>query len=188
MTEHSTIHFDPNNRQLKCRGDLNLANLPSLQTMLAKISWPGSGEITIDGEAVTKMDSAGAWLILELQNSLEKTGLTIHLQHFSAESASLLDIVKKKLGEKTSLPAMTKPNFLATVGINTIAQLREFQTYLAFIGKLTFEALRIALKPAHWRWKSLAGALYSTGYQGLPIIALLSFLIGVVLTYQMGLQ
>src|SRR6185295_18782835 len=38
------------------------------------------------------------------------------------------------------------------------------------------------------RWPSLSSIIYTAGYQGLPIIALLSFLIGVVLAYQMGLQ
>ena len=36
-------------------------------------------------------------------------------------------------------------------------------------------------------WQALA-VIEDTGFRALPIIGLLSFLIGVVLTYQMGLQ
>src|SRR6476620_8635345 len=43
-------------------------------------------------------------------------------------------------------------------------------------------------KPLAWRWNALTSIVYQTGFQALPIIALLSFLIGVVITYQMGLQ
>ena len=67
---------------------------------------------------------------------------------------------------------------MAVIGFSTITQLKELQAYLSFVGQLTFEAIRLIFHPAHWRWNSLASVLYRTGYQALPIIALLSFLIG----------
>jgi len=77
---------------------------------------------------------------------------------------------------------------MANIGKNTIATLSELQSYLSFIGKLTFEMVRLLFTPNRWRFNALASVIYETGFQALPIIALLSFLIGVVITYQMGLQ
>ncbi|VVC75850.1 putative phospholipid ABC transporter permease protein MlaE [Aquicella siphonis] len=188
MKAQNAIQFDPDKRILTCRGDWNLANLAQLKSLLAAISWPARGQVSIDGTSIARMDSAGAWLLIDLKNTLSRQGLRIEWVHFPEQSRSLLAIIENQVREQTPLPASKKITFLTAVGKNTIEQLQEFQLYLAFIGGLTFETLRLILHPRHWRWNALASVIYRTGYQGLPIIALLSFLIGVVLTYQMGLQ
>jgi phospholipid/cholesterol/gamma-HCH transport system permease protein len=185
------IQYDAKAQQIICSGNWDLANITNLQFAMAALSLPApsslSAEITIDGQAA-KLDSAGAWLVLQLQNQIQKQGLKVERVNFSKEANKLIDMVKNKLGESIEAPSPEKPNLLARIGFNSIMQLREFQSYLAFVGQLTLEAFRLITQPLQWRWNALASAIYSTGYQALPIIALLSFLIGVVLTYQMGLQ
>jgi phospholipid/cholesterol/gamma-HCH transport system permease protein len=70
----------------------------------------------------------------------------------------------------------------------TLGQLDEFCDYLEFVGKIAIESLRITLNPFRIRWGAFFSSLDKTGYQALPIIGLLSFMIGVVLAYQMGVQ
>lgn len=188
MTARDAIHYDSKLRQLVCRGAWNLANLPQLQSSLANISFPDSGDISFNGEAISQIDSAGAWLLIQLKNQLQQKKVKVQLINFSEEAIRLIEIVDKKMAEEKNLPIVKKANPLAVLGYNSIIQLKELQAYLAFIGQLTYELIRLAFAPANWRWNSLSGVLYRTGFQALPIIALLSFLIGVVLTYQMGLQ
>lgn len=188
MTAKDAVSYDANTHQLIFKEDWHLANLPYLQKQLKKIHLPKSGEITINGKSIKKIDSAGAWLILQLQEELEHQGIRVQLSDFSKEAMELFSLIKGKLEKKAKFHPVKKPNFLAKVGMNTITQLSQLQEYLGFIGKLTFEALRLGFNPKHWRWNALTGVIYQTGLQALPIIALLSFLIGVVLTYQMGLQ
>jgi phospholipid/cholesterol/gamma-HCH transport system permease protein len=83
---------------------------------------------------------------------------------------------------------MAIPPWLQQLGRQAVAQCRGFMTYLAFIGELTGEALRIARRAGKWRVHAIAAIVYRSGYQALPIIALLSFMIGVVIAYQLGLQ
>jgi len=188
MTAQSAIQYDSNTKQLVLRGNWEIGNLSHLQSMLASISLPEKGDISFNGESISKMDSAGAWLILQLQNKLAQKGIQVKEIHFSEQASKLIAIVNEKLEEKTESLEIKKPNMFAIVGYNSITQLNELLSFLAFIGKLTSEAMRLILYPSHWRWGSLSSVIYRTGFQGLPIIALLSFLIGVVLTYQMGLQ
>lgn len=61
-------------------------------------------------------------------------------------------------------------------------------SYLEFIGELTFTLFRVLLKPKYIPIKNILSVIESAGVYALPIIALLSFLIGITLTYQMGLQ
>jgi len=59
---------------------------------------------------------------------------------------------------------------------------------LGFIGELFQLFARNILNPKKLSWRGVLNTVDEMGYCALPIIALLSFLIGVVLTYQMGLQ
>lgn len=188
MASQDVTTYDPNTQQLKCRGEWNIANVTPLRALLDKFSWPTSGEVTIDGSEITKMDSAGAWLIKNLQSQLKQRGIEAKIKNFSKEHLSLIDIVGKKLKEETELPAVQAPGWLANLGMTATEQFTELKSYLDFIGKLTFEALRVVSNPDRLRWSAVAATIYRTGYQALPIIALLSFMVGVVIAYQMGLQ
>lgn len=188
MTVENLIHYQSTTRTVLCHGDWDLSHLPQLQAALAKVSLPQTGEITMDGQAITKMDNSGAWLICEWEKNLKQQGLIVHLQGFSEQAQKLFKIVQKELGEELIPPARPSLSWLGVIGQYTILQLKEFQEYLAFIGHLSFETLRIARHPHQWRFNPFVSVIYRTGFQGLPIIGLLSFLIGVVLAYQMGVQ
>jgi phospholipid/cholesterol/gamma-HCH transport system permease protein len=110
--------------------------------------------------------------------------------NFATEHDRLLKIVDKQteLEDKESLPVPVQLGWVASIGKNTVISTQGLNRYLAFIGDLTLEALRVLVTNGKKRWNALAGVIYSSGFQALPIIALLSFMIGVVLTYQMGLQ
>lgn len=182
------IQYDPTARQIKCQDDWDLANFPRLKAAMATLSLPSKSEITIDGAAIKKMDSAGAWLLNTWQAALKQKEIKIHLENFSKEHQSLLSIVEDRMEDEAPLPPIKKLPWLARTGKETIRLLLQLDYYLTFVGKLAIEALRIGMNPKNWRWNALASVIYRNGYQALPIIALLSLMIGVVMTYQMGLQ
>lgn len=186
-TAPNEIEYDKNNQRLICRGDFNLANLPHLQALLTQISIQ-TKKLIIDGSDVKKMDTAGAWFLNDYQKQLAAKHIEADVENFSKEQKKLLDIIDKELAEEITLKEPKTPNFLAQVGKNSIEQMIELGNYLAFIGKLSLETLRIATQPYRIRWNATLAIIYSSGYLALPIIALLSFMIGVVITYQMGLQ
>lgn len=188
MTAPEISKYDPDTRQLICCGDWDIAALPHLQFLLDKTSWPNSGEVTFDGAAIIKMDSAGAWFLNKLQNKLEQQGIKVDLQKFSTECTTLLSLVESRIKQETAFPKKIIPNWLARFGRQCFGLLDELNDFLAFVGQLTSEALRIMANPKHIRWGSIGSVIYRNGYQALPIISLLSFMIGVVITFQMGLQ
>lgn len=182
------IHYDSQAQQLICQGDWDLIHLPQLKILLKKITLPHSGNITVMGDAINKMDSAGAWLLNKWQHQIHQQGLTVHFEKFSEAYAALLTLVADEFPEEKNLPVTRKSPWLVTIGKYTANQLHEAQDYLSFVGHLTYEFIRLLPTPWRWRWNSLANVIYRNGYQALPIIALLSFMIGVVITFQMGLQ
>lgn len=187
MSENPIL-YDSGSEQFICSGDWNIARLTLLQSHLSSLHIPHTNAVSINGQAITRLDSAGAWLIIKWEENLKERGVKVKRSHFSSEASKLLEMVDEKLAGESRLLVPEKTNALAVLGHNTVISVQGLQTYLSFIGQLTYEFLRNVLTPQHWRLNSLAAVLYRTGFQALPIIALLSFLIGVVLTYQMGLQ
>jgi phospholipid/cholesterol/gamma-HCH transport system permease protein len=190
MTNELLSH-DAEGRELKAKGEWGLAHFSRLEEAFKQIHWPASGEVTINGEAITKMDSAAAWLLISEQEKLAQRKVTLQFVGFKKEYQALLTLIQKKMAVEEA-EAQRKPrpplSKIQQVGKSAIDFMISFKLYLAFIGRLSLEALRIGFNPFHWRLPALATVIYRTGYQALPIIALLSFMIGVVITYQMGLQ
>jgi phospholipid/cholesterol/gamma-HCH transport system permease protein len=184
----SSVSYEASTQQLICQGNWDISNLSKLKLSLQQITWPTSGDLTIDGSNINTMDSAGAWLLTTWQARLAKKGLKVHLQHFADEHQKLISIIQGQMKHEGELPKPVALGYLPLIGKNTIDQLRGFNEYLVFVGQLSYEAVRVAFHPVHWRLNSLTSVVYRNGYQALPIVALLSFMIGVVLTYQMGLQ
>ncbi len=182
------VAYDQETQQLICRGKWNLSTLSQLEILLNAISLPTTGVLHIDGTGIETMDTAGAWLLSSRIQRWTQTGLTPQLKEFSEQANKLLEIVRQKITNIKPEPQATPDSFFARIGKNTVNQLAEFNTYLGFIGKLTMEMLRIGLHPKHIRWNAVASVIYRNGLEALPIVALLSFMIGVVITYQMAMQ
>ena len=188
MTVANNTQYNAENRQLTLAGEWNLAHLPTLKSLLDHISWPTDGHIKINGGELVTMDTSGAWLLNTWIDKLKKTGVTTTLENFPDRSKTLLDLVESRLHDHVALKPVPRDKFTVSVGKITEQQLLGFYEYLSFIGLLSLETLRLFKNPRNMRWPALASVIYRTGYSAIPIIALLSFMIGVVITYQMGLQ
>jgi len=186
--EASFLKFDTANQRLSCQGEWILSHFPVIKQSLAQITWPSSGKILIDGSSISKLDSAGAWLLVKCQKQLQAQGKTVDLVQCSEQTQKLISFVQKKTEDWHEPPVSIKPSGLSELGKLTVQQLQEMRIYLGFVGKLTLEALSVFRYPHRLRLNSIIDSIDKTGYRALGIIALLSFMIGVVIAYQMGFQ
>lgn len=187
-TNTSFIRYFSEKRLLVCLGEWTVEHISQLKIELKKITLPISGEFTIDGQDISKMDTAGAWLIDTALKKARERKVTIHLENFSQHHKKLLALIEKEISQQKHLPIVTQPNALAVLGKNTILYVQGFYEYLHFIGELAIETLRLFGAQARMRWSDFASVIQRAGFQALPIIALLSFMIGIVISYQMGNQ
>lgn len=178
------IAIDEEGRRLQLSGRWVLPHLSSIEKELNSL--PGrEGVWIVDGSHIEGMDSAGAWL---LQDWLSQQDSSYQLEAFQDHQKELLSLIDTTLKESAAPKAPAALSGFAAFGKSACEQLDEFCAFLAFTGRLSLDWLRLLYAPAKWRWKALASVLQTTGLQALPIIAMLSFMIGVVITYQMGLQ
>lgn len=172
-----------------CTGEWTVSNIPRLEYKLKKLKPSGVQEIVIDGEKLTALDTAGALLLINLQHRIEKKNLSAKFINFSPEQYALFDLVNSKEKTLTHLPSIPpKDSFFILIGKETVAKIRQVKQYLSFIGQLATTLFHTITHMSALQWRLFLNAIDEMGYRAMPIIALLSFLIGVVLAYQLGFQ
>ena len=182
------ILFNQEEQRLYCKGQWDINHLLSIQATLKKIPWPSTGNFYLDGDSLSSMDTAGAWLLSSLITKSKKQGLVVHLQHFSTATNTLISLIEKQVVDEENIPTTPKQHWITHLGKIVSQQSQAFQHYLAFVGQAAIEALRWIAHPQKIRWNAILSVIDKNGYMALPIIALLSFMIGMVIAYQMGNQ
>lgn len=180
------IVFDQEHHQYICQGNWTIHHIAELQQLIKKTKV--ITDANINGEKITALDSAGAWLLLNWQMTITKQPKLERFKGFSEQQSTLLELVSKRLEEEKPIPPPPHVSAIARIGEHTYDLWQGTKKYLNFVGQLTTEILRVVRKPSSFRWSEVSGIIYRNGYLALPIIGLLSLMIGVVLAYQMGLQ
>lgn len=184
----ANVSLSPDSTTLICQGDWDLQGINRLKSRLAKITWPSIHEIILDCSEITSLDTSGAWQLNQLINDLRHKSYDVTLQGLNPEQQKLLALVEKQAKLIIASTPPPEENWLTHLGQKTIKGYEQFIDYLAFVGEFASIALRSLKQPDRFYWPYLVRTMELTGYQALPIIALLSFMIGVVLAYQMGVQ
>jgi phospholipid/cholesterol/gamma-HCH transport system permease protein len=188
ITLPASIQFNNDPPKVACLGAWTLNSIAGLEKDIAALAYGDVSSLIIDGRGITHMDTSGAWQIQKWIIRLESQNIKAVLQGFQSKQQALLQIVAKEGEQVTKLPCLVRESWLARVGRRTIDWSKQLLDFLSFTGELAMTALRVLQKPSRIRWRPVMSTIETTGFQALPIIALLSFMIGVVLTYQMGLQ
>jgi phospholipid/cholesterol/gamma-HCH transport system permease protein len=146
----------------------------------------GSGAITLDLSAVEAMDTAGAWLIMRTAERANAGGA--RLQWIQPPEA-LMPLFQRVLDAGPEPVEKVKRrvlflDWLADLGAATETVLKDSLDLIAFFGALVETFGRIIVKPTRLRWVSVVSHIERTGLNALPIVGLISFLVGVVLAFQ----
>ena len=156
------------------------------QARLAEIDARGAKRARIDASALAALDTAGAWLIHRAAKSLSEQGVAIELQGADPAAASLIETVRR-----FDVPCPPQPPavnavvaLIARVGRATIEVSGQAVRLINYLGLTVVVLLRLAVKPGRIRGPALVSHMEQSGLNALPIVGLISFLIGVVLAYQ----
>ncbi|MBU3028905.1 ABC transporter permease [Paracoccus marinaquae] len=176
---------DPNRAQLTrsdrdgtvaLQGDLVVWTLPTL---------PDGAVPRLDLSGLSRLDTAGAWYLSRQQAA----GAT--LSGLSERHAELLDTVAGAMTEPVPDPAPDMPRWrqmLDRAGRRVVSGLVFFRELAEYLGRFVAALLRALRHPSEFRLTSLVYHCQETGLRAVPIVTLMSFLIGVVLAFQGATQ
>jgi len=182
-----TSEGGPDELRLVLGGEWVTTEIADLERPLQKINGFRGHRIEVDGGAISRLDSAGAWLLLRTKHALEQSsGQSVPLslpEHF----APLIKTIERthEAPACTMAPRRTIGGYLADVGEYTFELLSGAYSLLGFLGRVTVEFVQGIIRPRREiPWPALIKQIEETGLNALPIVGLLSFLIGIVIAYQ----
>lgn len=171
---------------LALTGDWDIRNALKLDKQLAELDFP-KGAVTFDLSGVDRFDTTGAWLLERTKDAVEAAGGKVNLAGGSDDQMSLLDAVQKA-EPKPNKRRPRSPNplivMLDRAGRAMLHIKDGARDAVGFMGLVIYTFARTALKPARLRFTSLVHHMEETGLNAVPIVMLMSFLIGAVLAYQ----
>ena len=171
-----------------CQGDWTLDGIENFEPPgLSRL--PPAGEVTLDGSGIQAIDTTGALCLLNVIAELEQAGHPLRWVHLREEHQALLDLVRERLAAAGTATVKSSPlgrleRLGRWVGLYSVRVLE----FVAFIGEAAVALGRLCRHPGRFRWRALFGNIETAGVNALPIIALLSFMMGIVIAYQGGQQ
>ncbi len=152
----------------------------------------GRGPFVIDMSAIHHIDTAGAWLIRRLQGELAKAGAEVAIEGADSEELVLLDAVPETLPEPAFEEGIALPGIFSRifspVGETMFGLWNDVVASMYILGS--------AVRGAQLKFNRASGAspaaivsqMDHMGVRAVPIIALMSFLIGAIITQQSAFQ
>jgi phospholipid/cholesterol/gamma-HCH transport system permease protein len=189
--------IDASNVKILLIGKVDVYTLGGVWTEIqeAQNAWLAQGNassktLTFDASQVSSLDGAGMAFLIDIQESQQKVGGTFTLVGLDARYQPLL----KEFDPITNLfptPAVKpKRSFIVSTGMATQNLLDDTKGLISFAGHLSADLVWSLLHPRQVRWGDFVNAAVQAGIAALPIVGLVSFLIGVILSFQaaIGMQ
>ena len=184
-----TFIYDKDQCQYLCEGVWSILSLNQFFKKFQENKRPRTKKLTISGAKLTQFDSAGALTLMQLVDDLKKRKNEIELIDFNKQQLDLYELVLSKREALNYPEPKTKTtNILYNIGKETVYKLHQMNGLLILIGRLSDSLFSAMGEWRRFQWPSIVTNIHSAGIKALPILGWLSFLIGVVLAYQMGLE
>jgi phospholipid/cholesterol/gamma-HCH transport system permease protein len=137
--------------------------------------------VVLDAAELGTWDSSLALFIQAARRWTEENGAELTLKAMPAAATHLAGLLAQK---KAPPPPRAPRSGLPTIIGNEVVNLwRETKDLASLVGECVFSAGRFFRGQAHFRWQDCFSEMQQCGLAALPIVGLISFLVGVTLAY-----
>jgi phospholipid/cholesterol/gamma-HCH transport system permease protein len=144
------------------------------------------GKLQMDLGSLEALDTGGAWMIAHLKSQLEKSGAQVELVGLTPEWRALLRTVENAIPPEEEIDGSERGlvAWVAGIGERTTEAGKSALSLIAFLGEVLYHLGRTILRPWRLRAIALVSQMEETGLKAIPIVVMMSFLIGIVLSFQ----
>jgi phospholipid/cholesterol/gamma-HCH transport system permease protein len=177
----------PAPQELALSGSWTARGIGAIEPQLAALSAPSTSEIVVDGARIEALDTAGAWVLQKLLRRLRGEGSAVQVRGLRPEFGNLLEVVGRQAADEagTPSPVASAPSpMLEGLGRSSAAAFEQAFALLGFVGESAVALAGCVAHPARMRWRPILYNIRSAGFDALPIVGLLSFMLGIVVAYQ----
>jgi phospholipid/cholesterol/gamma-HCH transport system permease protein len=183
-----TVHRDEQSLGLKAGGSWTVAHASLLEQLIAECTQQDHDlrGLSIDMAGVTALDTYGAWLVERLVRELEARQVQARIAGLPKRFLGLYEQVHRSNLEPPASPpprAWLMPH-LEAIGRGTTRAAREFVAFAEMLGAFGVSLGRVLTRPQAFRLTSTIHHLDRVAWQAVPIILLITFLIGGIIAQQ----
>ncbi|HKL00709.1 MAG TPA: MlaE family lipid ABC transporter permease subunit [Desulfotignum sp.] len=191
MTQHAALTIDQTEKALvfAFSGDLDAKGIASVwDTACSRMRKAAGPALAIDLSGIEYFDTAGAAFIAHLEQMAEdrswgKTDIT-------GLDPAAFDLVARIRHTTSETPGKAAAHrgglrtFVENKGRGLDHFLQDAHTFIAFFGELVRAFLSSLAHPGRVRWAETLRVAERAGADALPIVALISFIVGLVMAFQ----
>lgn len=137
--------------------------------------------VRIRVDELSRWDSSLLLFLFDVQSWCREKGIYCDLDAVPENIRRLLG--QLATAHETSAPFDRSEGFLTAVGRATLGTGKHVRTISHFVGETVLSSFRLAKNPAKFRWRDWVYEMQQCGAMALPIVSLISFLVGVTLAY-----
>lgn len=168
------------------RGDWRGKFLGSLDEKLRDFGDDSIGrDLIIDMSAVERLDTVGAMMLQRTFLACQDRTDESKIINTNDAQQALLQQIQEHLAPCHVEPF--HPNafkaMLYRLGLGVVEAIQAGQAILSFVGYILASAWRVLMNPSRMRWTSTVHHMEEAGLNAIPIVGLMSFLIGAVVAF-----
>jgi phospholipid/cholesterol/gamma-HCH transport system permease protein len=174
--------------ELRPSGSWTAANVAVLERLADAVTpqLDRSNLVRVDMAEVRELDTLGAWMLEKLSRRAVSAGHRMEMVGVADNCAGLIEEVRQ-VNRHNPAPAPPRNPVVVRVeeiGRSAIGATEDLTVFLRMLGSLFLAILGLLRRPKSLRLTSLVYQLYKVGWQAIPIVALITFLIGAIIAQQ----
>src|SRR5208337_3980785 len=145
-----------------------------------------SKAVKVDMAEVRELDTLGAWLLEKMARRATSAGHRADVVGVSDNYAGLIEEVRQ-VNRRNPVPPPARNPVVAKVndiGRSAVGATEDVAVFLQMLGSLFLALVGVLRRPRSLRVTSLVYQLYRVGWQAIPIMSLITFLIGAIIAQQ----
>ncbi|MGP8050304.1 MAG: ABC transporter permease [Desulfobaccales bacterium] len=146
-------------------------------------------KLTVDLAGVEYLDSAGALGLLELESKSRAGSVPLEFVNPTAKAKGIMGLIDPQaLRTPPLIRERDSGNLVEQVGEGSRRFFNDLAEVTSFLGALLISMMQALLHPRSVRWQDVTYYMKKAGADGLPIVGLLSFLLGLIIAFMSSLQ
>jgi phospholipid/cholesterol/gamma-HCH transport system permease protein len=192
MAEQSQVSFrrSGNTILMRLAGVWRLrGGLPSATLVQRELeSSPEARRVVLEAQELTSWDSSVLTFLVEVSELCHQRGINMDRDGLPAGVRRLLELAEAVPEKKGARKEEVETPFLERVGNSAIGTGESLGEMLKFLGEMSVTFVRLFRMNVRFRAVDLILLIQQCGAQALPIVTLISFLVGVILAFVGAVQ
>lgn len=181
------LRISGTNAVVEIDGDWLTSKARTNIAMLGRRLNPDIKDLSFDCSKLGKFDSALICLILRIYDKCQEYKINFDIQSLPEGPRKLIELAIA-VPEKAAKQQEKKNNLFYHMGNRTITLVGEFKEQLEFFGEMVLATLKFLKGCARFRISDLLLYIQRAGPEALPIVGLISFLVGLILAFVGAIQ